>query len=144
MLVGTYVGIASPARRDTDHVGVDLVLPAGRTMLPLDASSEHALVAAEAALRTGEVVLTRGRLGYLGVGRDEVLIETTEPTRVLMIGGKPFTEPLLMWWNYVARSRCELTAAHRDWMSEHERFGHVASPLARAVTGGPPWSYPSS
>ena len=142
VLLGTYAGIDSPARRDTDHMGVDLALPVGRTTIPLDTSFEHALIVSEGALRVGEGLLTPGRLGYLGVGRDEAPIDTTDPSRVLLIGGTPLTEPLLMWWNYVARSRDEITAAHGDWISEHERFGHVDSPLPRIVTGGPPWSHP--
>ena len=142
VLLGTYAGIGSPARRDTDHVGVDLALPVGRTTIPLDASFEHALIVSAGALRVGGSGLTPGRLGYLGVGRDEVPIDTTEPSRVLLVGGTPLAEPLLMWWNYVARSRDEITVAHRHWTSGHERFGHVASPLPRIMTGGPPWSEP--
>ena len=142
VLLGTYAGIGSPARRDTDHVGVDLALPVGRTTIPLDASFEHALIVSAGALRVGGSGLTPGRLGYLGVGRDEVPIDTTEASRVVVVGGTPLAEPLLMWWNYVARSRDEITAAHRDWTSGHERFGHVASPLPRIMTGGPPWSEP--
>lgn len=140
VLIGAYAGNRSPARRDTDHLGVDVELPAGHTTLPLDAALEHALVVAEGTLRVGDVVLAPGRLGYLGVGRDELPIETSEPARVLLIGGTPFAEPLLMWWNYVARSRDEITTAHRDWIGGHERFGRVASLLPRIETSGPPWS----
>lgn len=44
-----------------------------------------------------------------------------------------------MWWNYVARDRDEITAAHRDWMAGGVRFGEVASALPRVVTDGPVW-----
>ena len=141
VLVGDVDGVPSPARRDTPHVGADLALRAGRTTVPLDGSFEHAIVVCEGDLAVGGVALTPGRLGYLGVGRDEVAIDTTAPCRALLIGGTPFVEPLLMWWNYVARGRDEITAAHRQWLAaDADRFGRVASSLGRLVTGGPPWA----
>lgn len=69
-----------------------------------------------------------------------VTIDAGEPCSALLIGGTPLPEPLLMWWNYVARTRDEIIEAHRDWMTQHERFGQVDSPLTRLVTDGPPWS----
>jgi redox-sensitive bicupin YhaK (pirin superfamily) len=89
--------------------------------------------------------LEPGRIGYLGTGRSHVDISVGAPTRALLLGGTPFEEPLLMWWNYVARDRDEIAEAHRAWMAEDLRFGRVASELDRIVTGPPPWdSDPSS
>jgi len=144
VLIGSFGAARANARRDTDHLGVDLELRAGRSVVPLDAAFEHALVALEGSVAVGPQRLDPGRLGYLGVGRDEVPIDADEPARVLLIGGAPFDEPLLMWWNYVARTREEITAAHRAWITGAERFGTVDSSLARIVTGGPPWAEPAN
>ncbi len=124
----------------TDHVGVDLDLRPGRAVVPLDPAFEHALVALDGAVTVGATRLTPGRLGYLGIGRDDVPLDADGPARVLLLGGTPFPEPLLMWWNYVARTRDEITAAHHDWSRATARFGPVASPLARLATPGPPWA----
>ena len=140
VLIGDLDGLESPARRDSDHIGVDLVLGAGRTTLPLNPAFEHALVVSDGTLRVGNATLAAGRLGYLGVGRDEVALDVTDRCRALLLGGVPLADPLLMWWNYVARTREEITTAHADWMSSSDRFGKVASPLDRVVTGGPPWA----
>jgi redox-sensitive bicupin YhaK (pirin superfamily) len=140
VLIGDLDGLRSPARRDTEHVGVDLDLRAGRTTLPLDPTFGHALIVSDGGLSVGATPLRPGQLGYLGVGRDEVAIDAIAPCRALLIGGTPFLEPLLMWWNYVARTREEITAAHDQWLDADERFGSVASPLARVVTGAPPWA----
>ncbi len=101
---------------------------------------EHALVVLEGAITVDGQELGPGRLGYLGPERDEVSIDAVEPARVLLLGGTPFPEEVLMWWNYVARSRDEVTAAHRDWSTGAARFGTVASPLPRIDVPGPPWS----
>ena len=45
-----------------------------------------------------------------------------------------------MWWNFVARTRDEVSRARDDWMAGHERFGTVASPLDRIDVGEPPWT----
>lgn len=54
-----------------------------------------------------------------------------------LVGGVPFDEPVLMLWNFVARSRNEITAAHGDWTASSERFGHVDSALPRLDVGAP-------
>jgi quercetin 2,3-dioxygenase len=45
-----------------------------------------------------------------------------------------------MWWNFVARTRDEITDAYRAWQAGDDRFGPVASPLPRITVGPPPWS----
>jgi redox-sensitive bicupin YhaK (pirin superfamily) len=140
ILVGSFAGVTSPARRDTAHVGVDLVLLPGRTSLQLDPTFEHGLVVIEGRLSVGPQVLETGHLAFLGLGRDHLDVEAREPARALLIGGEPFPEPLLMWWNYVARTRDEVTEAHRAWVEDDGRFGRVASSLKRIVTDSPPWA----
>lgn len=53
----------------------------------------------------GDQVLRPGQSGYLGRDRGEITVSATEPTRALLIGREPFAEPILMWWNFVARTR---------------------------------------
>ena len=56
--------------------------------------------------------------------------------RVLLIGGPPFPETILMWWNFVARTPDEITQARADW-EERRRFGEVnayAGPRLAAPT----------
>ena len=139
VLVGPFGGAVSPARRDTDHAGVDLDLRRGTTVLPLDPAYEHGLVVASGALAVGDAVLTPGAVGYLPPGSDELAVTADGPVRALLVGGVPFAEEVAMWWNFVARTRDELVAAYRDWVSASGRFGPVSSPLDRAEVGPPPW-----
>ena len=79
-------------------------------------------------------------------------MKTFDPTRILLVGGIPFDEPLLMWWNYVARDREEILKAHADWMAESDRFGGAAvrmrdglgttlgEPCAESLLVSSPWS----
>lgn len=139
VLVGAFDGVTSPARRDTDHVGIDLVLEAGGAVLPVQTEHEHAIVVFEGAVEIDGTVVTPGHLGYLGTDRDEVRVTARGRTRALLFGGVPFPEPVLMWWNYVARSREEIVTAHDEWTARAPRFGTVASPLSRIDVAPPPW-----
>ncbi len=143
VLVGSLAGASSPARRDTDHMGAELVLrPPGATV-PLRPDYEHALVVLEGrvTVRGGgdDTVVEPGVLAYLGSGRDECALGADEPARALLLGGVPFPEPVLMWWNFVARSRDEVSEARREWTAGDERFGTVHSSLGRIEVGRPPW-----
>jgi quercetin 2,3-dioxygenase len=141
VLVGELDGAASPARHDTDHAGVDLDLRPGPTStVPLRPDHEHALVVVTGAVEVDGAVVEPGHLAYLGVGRDELGITAPVATRAVLVGGVPFDEPVLMWWNFVARTRDEIVRAHADWMAAADRFGSVASPLPRTEVGPPPWS----
>ncbi len=133
----TVSGAASPARRDTDHVGVDVVLHGPPATLPLRRDFEHALVVTAGAATVDGWTIEPGRLAYLGRERDDLHLQGA--ARLLLVGGTPLDEPVLMWWNYVARTREELTAAHRDWTARAERFGRVPSPLPPVDVAGPPW-----
>lgn len=139
VLVGELAGASSPARRDTDHAGVDLHLRPGGTSLPLRQDYEHALVVLRGAVRFGGALIEPGHLAYLGTGRDQLTLSAGVPTRALLIGGVPFDETVLMWWNFVARTRDEIVTAHVDWTAGAQRFGRVDSELPRVDVGPPPW-----
>ena len=139
VLVGDFGGLESPARRDTEHVGVELTLRSPGGVLPLRADYEHALIVLEGSLRLGDHVVGPGVLAYLGEGRDELRVDVRGPARVLLLGGLHFPEKLLMWWNFVARTTEEASQARRQWTERDERFGPVRSRLERIEVGPPPW-----
>lgn len=139
VLIGEFAGVRSPARRDTDHAGVDLDLRPGTVTIPLRPDYEHGLVVLTGATTVDGETLTPGHLAYLAPGRDEIALTSSGPTRAALVGGVPFGEQIIMWWNYVARTRDEITVAHDEWTAGTERFGHVDSALPRYLTGPPPW-----
>jgi redox-sensitive bicupin YhaK (pirin superfamily) len=143
-LVGTLDGSASPARRDSDHAGIDLDLQPGSTILPVTADYEYALVVASGAVEAEGQRVAPGQLLYLGTGRDELPLRVDEQSRALLLGGVPFGEQLLMWWNFVARTRQEIDAAYDAWSADSGRFGRVSSTLPRVETSRPLWRPPSA
>lgn len=139
VLMGGLGDGTSPARTDTPLVGADLQLRSGTAVVPVRGDFEHAVVVVDGALEIGGEVVRPGSLAYLGTGRDELVLSATDQTRAVLVGGEPFPDPVFMWWNFVGRSRDEVAAAYREWEEGAERFGTVASPLARIPAPRPSW-----
>lgn len=140
VLVGELGGVSSPARTDTPLVGVELSLRSGSAELPLRPDFEYAVIVLAGGLTVGQTRVEPGSLGYLGKGRDELRVGADEPTKAMLIGGVPFEAPVLMWWNFVARSRQEIDAAAADWRSGgDDRFGVVSFPLGRVDAPSSAW-----
>ena len=53
------------------------------------------------------------------------------PSRVVILGGEPFDEEIVMWWNFVGRSHDEIVAFREAWQSGSDQFGEVAGYRAR-------------
>jgi hypothetical protein len=138
VLIGDFGDLASPARRDTEHVGVELVLHRPATM-PLRQNFEYAVVVLDGEVGINGQPLPPGKLGYLGLGRDEVHLDVRQPSRAMLIGGAPFEEPMVMWWNFVARTRKEIDVAYASWTHQDGRFGHVESRLPFIPARAPYW-----
>ena len=142
VLVGTLGDTRSPARCDTEHVGVDLELRRGQATVPVNRGHEHALIVLDGAIAVDDAVVTPGQLAYLGADRDELRLEAHEPTRAMVLGGVPFPEQISMWWNYVARTHDEIEAANQDWLDAGERFGSIDTAMPRIAPPPIPWTPP--
>ena len=126
VLMGSFGGADSPGTAYTPLLGADLDLAAGADVeVPLEPGFEHALLAASGAATVEGAPLARGAMLYLGTGRRSVRLRTTEPTRLLLLGGAPFEERIVMWWNFVGRSGEEIADYARQWNDESARFGVV-------------------
>jgi redox-sensitive bicupin YhaK (pirin superfamily) len=140
VLVGDLAGTRSPARHDTPLAGVDVAMQPGVATVPVHAGFEYALIVIDGAVTISDHRIATGQLGYLGRGRDKLVLHAISASRVLLLGGEPFDEPILMWWNFVARDRDELEVGYRDWQRDTGRFGLFSSPLPRIPAPGPYWT----
>ena len=126
VLVGEALGEVAPPRVYSPMVGIDTRCEAAaRTSLPLEPSFEHALMCLEGAVDVAGQRIVPGQLLYLGMQREALDIASDAPMRLLLIGGEPFGEEVLLWWNFVARTQEELQEATREWNSG-DAFGEVA------------------
>lgn len=122
---GSLAGAASPARHFSPLVGADIEIHPGEQLeLPINPDFEHAvlILAGDSALEGRP--LPERQFHYLGLQRASLPLSSRGGGRILLIGGPPFPETILMWWNFVARTPEEIAQARADW-EDHRRFGEV-------------------
>ncbi len=116
VFMGRLEGLRSPATTWSPMVGAELRIPAGgAATLPVDPRFEHALVVAEGALQLDGQQLDAHVLHDLGRDRQQLDLRADVDTTALLLGGEPFPGPVLMWWNFVARTADEIERARSDW-----------------------------
>jgi hypothetical protein len=91
-------------------------------VLALDVSFEHGVLALSDGLTVDGTPVPRGSMIVFDAGRAEVRV--TGPGQALLIGGTPFEEELVMWWNFVGRSHDEIVQARAGWEAGRG-FGEV-------------------
>jgi redox-sensitive bicupin YhaK (pirin superfamily) len=141
VLVGSALGATSPARMQWPVMGLDVRLDgAADASLPLEPGFEHAVLVTIGAAQVEGEALEPGTLLYLGGQRDRLRIRSSASARLVLIGGRAFEEPMLMWWNFVARSKQELSDACREWNQGDAKFGDVQGYDGKPLTAPmPPW-----
>ncbi|GGM39098.1 pirin family protein [Microbacterium saperdae] len=126
VVLGEFAGVVSPATVHTPIVGAEIVVPAGsRVRLPLRPEWEHALMLVEGDVVVAEHPMPRNELLYLGDSRDEVEVSSTAGALLFLLGGEPFEDDIVMWWNFAGRSHDEIAAAREEWEAASARFGTV-------------------
>jgi len=128
VFLGELAGARSPVPTFTPLLGAELVLDA-RTSLTfdIDPGFEHGVLVDTGAIAMCGTELHRTDLGYVGVGARELTLrnDAEAPARVIVLGGAPFGEQIVMWWNFVARSHDEIVELRDAWQAESEQFGRI-------------------
>jgi redox-sensitive bicupin YhaK (pirin superfamily) len=126
VVMGSVDGVTSPAVTYSPLVGAEVSLPpGGSTLLPLEPSFEHAVLAMDADVDVAGRPVRWGELLYLPPGARDLQISADRGARVLLIGGEPFDEHIVMWWNFVGTDHDAIAEAREQWQAQHERFGSV-------------------
>jgi quercetin 2,3-dioxygenase len=137
VLMGELNGVHSPAKAHSRMLGADVVASRdGDVDLPLDPSFEHAVVLIDGHVALGDRALEPSTLYYLGTGREGVTLTARAGSRLALLGGEPFSERILMWWNFVARIPEEIADARNDW-EQGTRFGSVSGYVGARIPAPP-------
>jgi quercetin 2,3-dioxygenase len=133
---GRRGGSRSPATTFSRLVGAEMSAQRNVDLrLALDPDFEHVIFVASGAAHIAGTDLRPGQLLYVPTGRDGVQVAAPDGSTLLLLGGEPLGERLLMWWNFVARTPEEIQAAVDDW--DAGRFGEVGG-YAGAPLKAPP------
>lgn len=141
VLIGRLGDAVSSATSDTPLVGAELRMGEGSVEIATEPGFEYALVPLDTPMRIDGHVVEPGWIGFTTPGHAELVVDAgAGGGRAMLLGGEPLGEPVQMWWNFVARTKEEITEAWRAWQEHDEdRFASPPSDLARIDAPRPPW-----
>ncbi|MFI6645481.1 pirin family protein [Streptomyces sp. NPDC050504] len=128
VFLGTLAGATSPVRTFTPLLGAEVLIDAGAAVtLDVDPEFEHGLLVDEGDVRLDGAPLRPAELGYAPPGRGTITLTNASdrPARTVLLGGPPFGEEIVMWWNFIGRSHQDIVEARDDWERASDRFGAV-------------------
>jgi hypothetical protein len=134
VFLGELAGATSPVPTFSPLIGAEIVLaPHATVALDVDPAFEHGILLDTGAVHVDSPGITpteiaAAELAYLapGTSRLELSNDSDVPARLLLLGGVPFGEQIVMWWNFVARTHDEVVALRTAWEDDPEgRYGHV-------------------
>ncbi|MDF2443160.1 MAG: quercetin 2,3-dioxygenase [Subtercola sp.] len=133
VFMGSLAGVSAEATLFSALVAAQLDLPAGGVVeLPVEAGFEHGILVdsgevdirgslpgGEATAPDASTSVQAHELAYLPTGCSGIRITAGQaPVRLLLIGGEPLGEKILMWWNFVGRTHDEVVGYRAAWQSE--------------------------
>jgi redox-sensitive bicupin YhaK (pirin superfamily) len=116
VFLGTLLGSRSPVRTFSPLLGAELRLRAGTSLrVPVDPAYEHGLLLDSGSLTVEGEALKANELGYLEPGVESIEIIAAEDALLLVLGGTPFGEQIVMWWNFIGRDHDEVARYRAQW-----------------------------
>lgn len=116
VIVGEMAGATSPATVHSPLVGADVSLDAGAsTMLELAPGFEHAVLVLEGSATAAGTDLDVGPLLFLAAGAEHLTLASAGGARLLLLGGEPYGDDLVLWWNFIGRTHEDVVAARAAW-----------------------------
>ena len=120
VFLGSLLGSTSPVATYTPLLGAELLLDAGATVtLDVDPGFEHGVLVDTGVLRVAGAEAKPSDLAYVPPGTSTLTLAAgDEPVRLLLLGGPPFGESIVMWWNIVARTHEEVVEWRGRWQQQ--------------------------
>jgi redox-sensitive bicupin YhaK (pirin superfamily) len=100
--------------------------------LPVEPGFEYGVLAVGATVEVQGNPVDHQQMAFVGEGHRELVLSAPGDGAIaLLLGGQPFEEELVMWWNFIGRSHEEIVEQREAWNAgglhgAPERFGQVA------------------
>jgi redox-sensitive bicupin YhaK (pirin superfamily) len=136
VFLGSLLGDTSPVDTFTPLLGAELRLDAGTVLtLDVDPSYELGVLVDTGSLVVSGTDVAKDELAYVPPGSERLELRAGDaPVRLLLLGGPPFGEAIVMWWNFVGRTHDEVVAYREQWQAQV--LDPAGSPVDPAAAGG--------
>ncbi len=121
VFLGSLLGHTSPVATFSPLLGAEIaLLPGQRLDLHVDPAFEHGVLVDTGTATTAGVTAAAGDLVHQSAGADVLTLRAGEDgeARVLLLGGEPLDEQIVMWWNFIGRSHDDIAAYREQWQAE--------------------------
>jgi quercetin 2,3-dioxygenase len=118
VFIGSLGSAVSPAKVFTPLVGAELQV-SGEFELPLNPSFEHGILVVSGDVTVNGSQVAVDELIYLPVGETATVSGSGVS---LLLGGEPFKEHIVMWWNFIGRSHSEIVAWRDAWNEQRSEW----------------------
>jgi quercetin 2,3-dioxygenase len=137
VFLGSLLGDRSPVTTYSPLLGAELLLePHTGLTLDVDPGFEHGVLVDQGVLGVDGQETKQHELTYVPPGSPQLALASyDEPVRLLLLGGEPFGESIVMWWNFVGRTHEEVVAFRDEWQSQITAGGAVVAD-SQDVSGG--------
>lgn len=132
VFVGELLGRRSPITTFSPLVGAQIDLDSGSSVtISANPDFEYGVLVDQGTVSVEGTEAARTELAYVGVGHRQITVQSSDdqPSRLILLGGTPFGEEIVMWWNFVGRSHDEIVTFREQWEEHSERFGEVSGYL---------------
>jgi quercetin 2,3-dioxygenase len=118
VFLGSMLGSESPVETYSPLVGAEMILDDGTRLAPeVRPEFEYGVLVDFGLVRVNGEEVKQHQLAYVAPG-EGLAIEAADLSHVLVIGGRPLGEEIVMWWNFVGRDHDEIVQARADWMAQ--------------------------
>ncbi len=121
VFIGELLGSHSPVdTRTPPLLGAELVLaPEASIKIEIRPDFEHAVLAEDSTVTVNSAEVNHRALAYIPPGSDVLEISAGDAgARVILLGGVPLGEQIVMWWNFVGRTHDEIVEYRRRYQAE--------------------------
>jgi redox-sensitive bicupin YhaK (pirin superfamily) len=118
VFLGSMLGSESPVETYSPLVGAELIMDGGTTLTPdTQREFEYGVLVDFGLARVNGEEVKQNQLAYVAPGAP-LEIEAADLSHLLVIGGRPLDEEIVMWWSFVGRDHDEVVQARADWMAQ--------------------------
>lgn len=134
LFIGELLGVRSPATIYAPLVAAEIDIRIdSHTQIPTDVTHEYGVLVVSGSPTVNGNSITVGQLHFVPAGRAHLSLASERGAKILLLGGQPFAEKIVMWWNFIARSHEEIVSMREDWQSQNQRFPSFADRIGGRI-----------
>ncbi|MGW4463327.1 pirin family protein [Micromonospora sp. NPDC004704] len=120
VFIGSLMGSTSPVRTATRLIGAEIRIEVGATVtIEVDPTFEHGILVDDGRVTVAGAGVGQSELLFVQAGPNTLTVTAEQgPARILLLGGEPLNERIIMWWNFIGRTHEEIVEYRNRWQAQ--------------------------